>query len=220
MNEHYIIAVLLIVQTSLVNIAQADEDLIGDTYSIDGKVVPPDSASSEWLVNTRILVNGGEHVGFLRNDGSFVVNNLLPGSYVVEVANPNYIYEPARVDINSKGKFRARKVNYIQSSLVHQISYPLKLKSRGPFKYFQVRESWRVTDFLMNPMVLMMVLPLLLVMVLPKMMNAADPETQREMQQLQMPKYDMPELSEMMTSLFTGGKKPQPKSSKVSKKRQ
>ena len=35
----------------------------------------------------------------------------------------------------------------------------------------------------MNPMVLMMVLPLLLITVLPKMMN--DPETKREMEQMQ-----------------------------------
>lgn len=54
-------------------------------------------------------------------------------------------------------------------------------------------------------MVLMMVLPLLLIMVLPKMMNAADPDTQRDLQQMQMPKYDMPELSEVMTS-WLGGK--------------
>lgn len=36
---------------------------------------------------------------------------------------------------------------------------------------------------LMNPMVIMMVLPLLLITVLPKMMN--DPETKREMEQMQ-----------------------------------
>ena len=35
----------------------------------------------------------------------------------------------------------------------------------------------------MNPMVMMMVLPLLLITVLPKMMG--DPETQREMQEMQ-----------------------------------
>lgn len=82
-----------------------------------------------------------------------MVHNLPPGSYVVEVANPDYMYEPVRVDINSKGKFRARRVNYIQSNLIQTLTYPLKLKSRGPFQYFQIRETWRVTDFLMNPMV-------------------------------------------------------------------
>ena len=106
------------------------------------------------------------------------MTHLSPGSYLIEVSNPDYFYEPIRVDINSKGKIRARKVNYIQTSAVQQLSYPLKLKSKGQFKYFQIRESWKVTDFIFNPMVLMMVLPLLLIMV-PKMMNAADAETQR-----------------------------------------
>lgn len=56
------------------------------------------------------------------------------------------------------------------------------MKSAGRFKYFQKREEWKLTDMLMNPMVLMMVLPLLLITVLPKMMN--DPETRREMEQI------------------------------------
>lgn len=107
------------------------------------------------------------------------MNNIPPGSYLVEVTNPDLFYKPVRVDINSKGKIRARKVNYIQSSAVQQVTYPLKFKPQSPFKYFQTRETWRITDFLFNPMVLMMVLPLFLIMVLPKMMNAADAETQR-----------------------------------------
>jgi len=192
-----------------------------ETYRIEGKVFPPDSSIIEELSQTRILINSGEYLGFVKEDGTFVINNLKSGSYVVEVVNPNFMYEPARVDINSKGKMRARKLNYLQSSLVIQISYPLKFKPRGPFKYFQIREQWRVTDFLLNPMVLMMILPLVLIMILPKVMNAADPETQREMQQsLNMPRYDMPELSEMMTSLFAGGKKTQSKTNKLSKKKQ
>ena len=108
-----------------------------------------------------------------------MVTNLPSGSYLVEVTNPDYFYEPVRVDVNSKGKVRARKVNYIQTSAVTQLPYPLRFKPKSPYRYFQVRETWRVTDFLFNPMVLMMVLPLLLIMVLPKMMNAADPETQK-----------------------------------------
>ena len=61
--------------------------------------------------------------------------------------------------------------------------YPLKMKTMGRYSYFQKREEWKITDMLMNPMILMMVLPLLLITVLPKMMN--DPETKREMEQMQ-----------------------------------
>jgi len=47
-----------------------------------------------------------------------------------------------------------------------------------------------------------MVLPLLAILVLPKLMN--DPETKKEMEQLTNLKHDMPEMSEMITSFFTG----------------
>ncbi|XP_075227114.1 ER membrane protein complex subunit 7 [Lycorma delicatula] len=188
-----------------------------DTYIIEGKVFPPDTFSnSNWQTDTTVFLKGGYHIGYLKEDGSFVINNVPSGSYVVEVVNPNYVYEPVRVEINSKGKYRARKVNYIQTSQVIQVPYPLKMKPLSPARYFQVREQWRATDFLFNPMVLMMVLPLLLVMVLPRMMN--DPETRKEMEQLNnLTKYDIPEVSEMITCFF-GGDKQKPKSIKSSKK--
>lgn len=36
--------------------------------------------------------------------------------------NPTYLFESARVDISSKGKIRARTVNYIQPSKVDLVS--------------------------------------------------------------------------------------------------
>ena len=64
-----------------------------------------------------------------------------------------------------------------------QVPYPLRMKALGKMGYFQQREEWKVTDILMNPMILMMVLPLLIITVLPKMMN--DPEAKKEMEQMQ-----------------------------------
>lgn len=107
------------------------------------------------------------------------MNNLPPGSYLVDVTNPNYLFEPIRVDITSRGKMRARKVNYIQTASVQQLSYPLRFRPSTPFKYFPSRENWKITDFLFNPMVLMMLLPLLLIMVIPKMINVEDPANQK-----------------------------------------
>ncbi|GAB6029424.1 hypothetical protein CHUAL_005183 [Chamberlinius hualienensis] len=196
-------------------------DTNAELYRVEGKVSLPDTERADWYTRARILINGGEYVGFLRDDGSFVVNHLPPGSYVIEVTSPDYIYEPTRIEINSKGKIRARKLNLIQTSSVLQVPYPLKFKPKSKFKYFQTREQWRVTDFLFNPMVLMMVLPLLLIMVMPRLMNAADPDTQREMQQtLQNTNLpDMPDIAETLTSFFGGGKKEKVKAVKASKKR-
>ncbi|KAK0088843.1 hypothetical protein PV325_010440 [Microctonus aethiopoides] len=197
-----------------------DDDSSTDLYVIEGKVFPWENvAPPGWQLMTHVMANGGEYYGFLREDGAFTISNVPSGSYIVEVVNPNYVYEPVRVEINSKGKFRARKVNLIQTSQVIQVSYPLKMRPFTPFRYFQVREQWRVTDFLFNPMVLMMILPLILIMILPKIMN--DPETRKEMEQLNnLTSYNMPEMSEFFTKYFPGAEKQKPKAIKAAKKRQ
>lgn len=187
--------------------------------SITGKVFPLEEQWPvlNWQAETNVHLKGGNQKAFLREDGSFTFSNVPPGSYILEVTNPHYAYEPVRVEINSKGKIRARKVNYIQTSQVIQIPYPLKMKPIALTRFFQLREQWRITDFLFNPMVLMMVLPLLLVMVLPRMMN--DPEARKEMEQFSnLTKYDMPEMSEVITSFFGGGNEQKTRSIKQSKK--
>lgn len=196
--------------------------------------------------DTTISINGGEYEGYLKEGGSFVISSVPSGSYVVDIVNADYYYESVnkyrvyylvsvftilfqlqvRVEINPKGKFRARKVNFVQPSQIIQVPYPLKLKALTRFRYFQQREQWKVTDFLFNPMVLMMILPLLLMLVLPKMMS--DPEAKKEMENLNLSKMtnEMPEISEMITSFFSGGQsnankeKEKPKApAKQSKKR-
>ncbi|XP_070552561.1 endoplasmic reticulum membrane protein complex subunit 7-like [Ptychodera flava] len=210
--------VLLLCGLNINLIFAEDEPQSEETYKIEGRVSVSGAKAQEWLPGTRILVDGGQYIGFLKSDGSFTVNNVPSGSYVVEVSNPTYAFEPARVDITSKGKIRARKINFLQITSVISMNYPLRFKAKGQIKYFQKREQWKVTDFLMNPMVLMMVLPLLLLFVLPKMMNTQDPEVQKEMQSsmnMLTPKQDLPDVSEVLTGwLFSGKKKEKPKSGK------
>lgn len=70
----------------------------------------------------------------------------------------------------------------------------------------------------------MMVLPLILMVLLPKMMN--DPETKKEMESMNLNKLsqDLPEVSELITSLFAPKAparkedKPKPISAKQTKK--
>ncbi|KAJ6667263.1 hypothetical protein lerEdw1_017241 [Lerista edwardsae] len=125
----------------------------GERFKIEGRAVVPGVKPQDWVAGARVLVDGEEHVGFLKTDGSFVVHDIPSGSYVVEVISPAYKFEPVRVDITSKGKMRARYVNYIKTSEVVRLPYPLQMKSSGPPSYFIKRESWGWTDFLMNPMV-------------------------------------------------------------------
>jgi len=225
---HYFIFGILLLSC----LTQADEDITFSTSSssldndfvfhqIEGKVIPPDPKPADWHWLTRILVDGGKKLAFLKEDNTFVVNGLQSGSYLIEISNPDYVYEATRVDINAKGKIRARKVNNVQPTQVTQVPYPLRLKTLGKYRYFQKREEWKVTDMLMNPMILMMVLPLLLITVLPKMMN--DPETKREMEQMHQSmnvQNQVPEISEIMANLFGGGGGSSTSSADKAKKRQ
>lgn len=100
-------------------------------------------------------------------------------------------------------------MNHIQPSQVIQLPYPLKIKALTNYRYFQVREQWKITDFLFSPMVLMMVLPLILLVLLPKILN--DPEAKKEMENLQLPKMGegLPDVSEMLSKFLGGGAQPQ-----------
>ncbi|XP_003282333.2 ER membrane protein complex subunit 7 [Nomascus leucogenys] len=179
---------------------------IGDRFKIEGRAIVPGVKPQDWISAARVLVDGEEHVGFLKTDGSFVVHDIPSGSYVVEVVSPAYRFDPVRVDITSKGKMRARYVNYIKTSEVVRLPYPLQMKSSGPPSYFIKRESWGWTDFLMNPMVMMMVLPLLIFVLLPKVVNTSDPDMRREMEQsmnMLNSNHELPDVSEFMTRLFS-----------------
>lgn len=161
MYSKVILLLILCIGSSIADtLLEEYEDTTG--YTIEGKVFPPEmSFNNQWPRNSVVVVNGGEFKGFLKEDGTFIISNVPSGSYVLEVLNPDFIYEPVRVEINPKGKFRARKVNYVISSQVIQLPYPLKLKALSRFRYFQQREQWKITDFLFNPMIIIMVLPLL-----------------------------------------------------------
>ena len=102
-----------------------------------------------------MIVDGGKYVGLLKSDGSFTVNGVPPGSYIVEAISPNYMFEPVRVDISgrAKGKIRARKANFLQNSAVVTMPYPLKFRASEQAAFFEKREKWRVTEMLFNPMV-------------------------------------------------------------------
>lgn len=179
----------------------------GQRFLIEGKVSIPYTTDQDWVPTTRVVLDGGQYLGFLKNDGSFTAS-VPSGSYTIDIAHPFYVFDSIRVDITSKGKIRARRLNNIQPSLVLTIPYPLKIKAKGRASYFQQREQWRITDFLFSPMVLTMFLPFVLLMILPKLINTQDPETQREMQQtmgILNPKQSLPELSEVFTKIFGGG---------------
>ncbi|XP_019640827.1 PREDICTED: ER membrane protein complex subunit 7-like [Branchiostoma belcheri] len=192
------------------------------TFKVEGKAMVPGLKPLEWIGDAKIIVDHGAYLGFFRMDGSFALY-VPSGSFVVEVVSPTWSFEPARVDVTAKGKIRARRVNLLQIQKNDPLPYPLRFKSKGRINYFERREQWRITDFLFNHMVIMMVLPLVLLLILPKMINTNDPEMQREMQQsmnMLSPNKDLPDMSEFFTKMFGGGETKKTTTSRKVKRRQ
>ncbi|TPP58777.1 ER membrane protein complex subunit [Fasciola gigantica] len=178
-------------------------------HKLEGLLITPKDAPADWFVHTRIHVDGSQYVGFVQPDGYFEVSGVPSGSYVVEPVHPSYVFQTARVDINSKGRIRARRVNAPQPNAVKELPYPLRLSSGGNAVYFKPREQLRTLDVLFSPSVLYVLGPLIVVMALTRLINTNDPEMQKELQQMSR-QQKLPDFGEMLSSLsmFGGSKKP------------
>lgn len=205
--DKWTLFIILFISISYSSSQEVDDEKQMETFKIEGKVSVPGVKPADWVLLTKVLVDGGEFVGFVRSDGSFEVHDVPTGSYIVEFAHPKYMFEATRIDISARGKIRARRVNNVDSKSVVQVAYPLKVRSKGLAGYFQKREEFKIVDVLKNPMVLMMVLPVVFIVILPKLVNTQDPELQKEMSNMNLmnQKQDLPDLSEMATSFFGGG---------------
>ncbi|KAK2843177.1 hypothetical protein Q7C36_011392 [Tachysurus vachellii] len=176
-----------------------------EKFRIEGRALVHGVRAEQWTPLAHVQLDRQEHVGFVRLDGSFTVNDVPSGSYVVHIVSPVYRFEPVRVDITSTGKMRARRVNYIKTSEVLQLPYPVQMTCTGHHSYFTKRDTWGWSDFFMNPMVLMMVPPVLIILLLPKLINMNDPGMRREMEQsmsMLNPSTEIPDVSELMTKFF------------------
>ncbi|KAG5676774.1 hypothetical protein PVAND_006583 [Polypedilum vanderplanki] len=177
-------------------------------YQIEGKVLKPKSLNNDSFKNmiqeTEIVINSGKYKGFLKDDGTFVIKCVQPGSYLLEVVSSKYVYEPVKIEINNRGKIRARKVNNMQPFQVILLQYPLKLKTNATYNFFQKREHWKITDIIFSPMVLMMIVPLILLILLQKSMNNSG--FKNEMENLQLPNFDssdnFPDVTKMFSNLI------------------
>jgi hypothetical protein len=203
-----LLVILINASQDSMNVNPSNESV--GSYKIEGKIIVPPGDNA--LENTRILIDEGLYVGIPQVDGTFVICGVPSGSYIVSVISPLHVFEPVRVDINAKGKTRARKVNFIQPGEVVTMKYPLNFETHGIPNYFQKREVYRLTDVIMNPMFLTLLIPLALLLILPKL-AAQDPEMQRDLQQagnMFQPNINTPDIGDMFANFFGGPKKQKP----------
>ncbi|CAF3470395.1 unnamed protein product [Rotaria sp. Silwood1] len=164
------------------------------------------ATSDEALGDSRVLVNEGEYIGIPRVDGTFVISGIPSGSYVVSISSPRHIFEPARVDISSSGKIRARKVNLVEPQKVVLVKYPLRFDTYIKPNYFKNREVYHWTNIIFNPMLVQIVVGGILFYFLPKLVPP-EQEVQQIFQQANnkfQPNLNMPDIADWFARWFGG----------------
>ncbi|XP_068642409.1 ER membrane protein complex subunit 7 homolog [Aristolochia californica] len=145
------------------------------------------------LTNTKIILNGGERVTFIRPDGYFSFHNVPAGTHLIEVAAIGNFFSPVRVDLS------ARNPGKVQAALTenrHTLS-ELVLEPLREEQYYDKREPFSLMSLLKSPMGLMMGFMLIVVFLMPKLMENMDPEEIKRAQE-EMRSQGVPSLSSLL----------------------
>ena len=86
-------ALVVVLMACLVAGQEEGEGVGVGSYKIEGKVTPPDVKPANWLTVTTVTLDGGKRRAFLKEDNSFVFQGVSSGTFLVEVENPDYMYE-------------------------------------------------------------------------------------------------------------------------------
>ena len=164
---------------------------VAGAASISGKLLLPGEPRPPMM---RISLNGGEYWAYSRFDGSFVVDDVAPGTYNLDVLSAQFAFSRYKVNVRPGHASRIQALEYAYPGAQKvPVAHPLTIQPHGRLTYFVARQTYGLAQVLKNPMILMMGFTMLMVFVMPRMMKGMDPEEMEKMQE-QMGSNDPNEL--------------------------
>ncbi|KAG6770766.1 hypothetical protein POTOM_026460 [Populus tomentosa] len=199
----------------------------GDGYAINGRVKIPGIGMKGLgghgkVSNVKVLLNGGQHVAFLRPDGYFSLypavflsssvhgsnkhslftslldlstksHNVPAGTHLIEVDAIGYFFSPVRVDVSARFPGKVQAtLTEKRRSLSEMVLEPLKEE-----QYYEIREPFSIMSIVKSPMGLMMGFMVLVMFIMPKLMENIDPEEMRRAQE-EMRNQGVPSLASIL----------------------
>ncbi|KAF8110898.1 hypothetical protein N665_0078s0088 [Sinapis alba] len=167
-----------------------------DSYTITGRVRIPASTAighAAKFSNIKVVLNGGQHITFLRPDGYFTFHKVTAGTHLIEVYALGYFFSPVRVDVSARhhGKVQAT-LTETRRSLTELVLEPLRAD-----QYYEMREPFNVMAILKSPMGLMVGFMVVVVFLMPKLMENIDPEEMKRTQE-ELRNQGVPSLSSLL----------------------
>lgn len=147
--------------------------------------------------NVKIILDGGDHISFVRSDGYFTLVGVSPGPHYLEVSAPGASFHPVRLDVSArrKGEVTAMVIKEEESFIIP--CDPLVLEPHAAEAYFEKREPITVWGFLKSPMGMMVAFMAVVVFLLPRLMDSIDPEEMKQMQE-EMKRQPTPSISTLL----------------------
>ncbi|KAF9155100.1 ER membrane protein complex subunit 7 [Linnemannia schmuckeri] len=195
------VAIVTLLSLSSVSAADVSGYLVGFGENAHPRELSP---------QTRVLLSGGQYSSMITKDGKFTFTNIPEGTYLLEVQSPQYNYPTAKVTLTGKEtKANLVSLGFDWSNNDNPLQIPLTLVPRAPTTFFIPREGFKISSLFANPMMLMMGASVLMLFVMPKLMANMDAESMQEMQgmqeDMQMPSFEMPDISATLAKFSTGG---------------
>lgn len=164
-------------------------------FNVRGILRFPGNGGVTATADARILLNGGQFVGLVRRDRTFVVYDVPEGVHLLEVSMMGFSFDPVRLEVSSKdGQGRIKATAHGQ-----KLGYPLSLAA-APVEYFEEYQPIDVLGMLKNPMVLMLLFTVIMVVVMPRMMSNMSPAELEEMRE-QQKKFGMADIMKQAQAL-------------------
>ncbi|KAJ1956284.1 hypothetical protein IWQ62_005335 [Dispira parvispora] len=188
-------------------------------YRIQGKlitnnVIPDLTAVSP---STRVLVNGGRWYTWIHDDGSFQIDNVPEGNWLVEVESKDYVFPKIQLQIQSTASGDQPTILAMPlipgqewSSDGKVVKHPLELAAVAKMVFFTPREGFNLLGMLTSPYILMMGFTLVMLFVMPKLQANMDPESAEEWEeeksrmQKQIGNLQAPDVAASLASWMTG----------------
>jgi len=141
------------------------------------------------LGQAKVVLDNGVYAGSVTRDGSFVIPDVAPGTYILSVLAHDFTFDNVRLDIaNSTATPEARP--YVSGTPFNPPSQvllpaPLLLVPRYKHAYFTQPGSFNLLSMFSNPMMLFVVITACIALGMPYIMKNMDPEMLREIKERQ-----------------------------------
>ncbi|KAF9015336.1 hypothetical protein BDQ17DRAFT_1340870 [Cyathus striatus] len=138
---------------------------------------------------SRAFLDNGRFNGGVTRDGSFVIPNVIPGTYLLTIDTRDYSFDQVRVDVLDNSSIPEVRPYVVGTPLEPPadvlLPYPIDVHPRHKHDYFVPPETFNFVQMLSNPMMLMMVIGGAMVLVTPYLIKNMDPESLQEFKEQQ-----------------------------------